>query len=170
MAGGIDIKAELVGFASTRRLLAELPKRARNKALRAAVTAGGTPIQRAVKASAPRDFGILKQSIAKKVKQYRGAAVAIVGARKDVSQIVRRAMRKGDLRTARRATVARPANYLHLVEGGTKAHLIGKTHHPGSQAQPFLATSFSSTQSQAQLAAANKMAEVINAEAIELGK
>jgi hypothetical protein len=165
-----NIHAELEGYKETRHLLTELPKRVVKKGLRAAVTAGAAPIQRQMKATAPRDWGILKSAIAKKVKSYRGAAVAVIGARKDVSATVRRALKKGDIRKANRATRAVPANYLHLVTGGTKPHMVGKWHHPGSPSKPFLQLAYHQQRAAAEAAAASKLKEVVEAEAKALGK
>lgn len=129
-------------------LLRELPKRVEKKGHRAAITAACTPIARAAKASAPRESGLLKKAIGKKVKSYsRGTVAGIIGAKRAIQ-----GQHKGKNRV--------PANYLHLVEKGT-------SH---SAAQPFLEDAYNANKDAAAQIAKDKLATVVEAEARKLGK
>ena len=164
----------LTGRRELAELLTELPNRVKRKGLRAAVTAASSPVLRAARAKAPKVSGLLKKAMGKKVKAYKGAATAIVGARKDVSAaaagIARKALAKGDRRTANLTLRKVPANYLHLVEGGTRAHQVGKRRHPGARSNPFLTLAYHQTKASAEGIAANKLREVVEGEARKLGK
>lgn len=71
--------------------------------------------------------GLLRASLGKKSKVYQrtGVAVVVLGPRRGFKDPV---------------TGRNPVHYAHLVHDGTKPHTIGKKHHPGSRAQPFLRT------------------------------
>lgn len=146
-------------------LLRELPLKVERKGVRAAVTAMTTPIARAAKAKAPRVYtGLLKKAIGKKTKAGRskGSAVGLVGARRSV---------EGAYKGKRWV----PANYIHLVELGTKPHGIptkdgGTVQHPGSPAKPFLEPAYEEQKSAAERAGAEKLKQVVEAEAKKLGK
>jgi HK97 gp10 family phage protein len=149
---------KLLGARELQALLAALPRGVAKRGLRAAVTAGATPITRAAKARAPRKSGLLKKAIGRKVKTYKEAgvgatAVAIVGARRDV---------RGEYRGRPRV----PARYIHLVEKGTRPH----DGHPGTPATNFLEDAYRGNKAAAEAAAARKLAEVVEREARKLGK
>jgi HK97 gp10 family phage protein len=161
--GTIRIDGEL----GTTAVLRELPELTK-KALRASVTAGSTPILRAARAGAITASGFLKSAMARKIKAYKsGAVAAIIGARRDAVRVTQ------DARGERRQV---PANYFHLVEGGTKPHIeyMKKTgqmiFHPGAAAHPFLRTAYEATRQQAEDAAAAKLFSIVQAEAVKLGR
>lgn len=156
---------KLDGYAETARLLSELPKRVRKTAARKGVTAGSAPIVKAAKAKAPVETRMLKRSMGRKVKAYRsGNAVAVIGARKGIAATAKQAGR--DARAAKRV----PANYLHLVTGGTKAHKVGKRSHPGARANNFLKAAYVGQQWTAARLVKDTIAAVVRAEAAKLGK
>jgi HK97 gp10 family phage protein len=156
---------KLVGEKELKNLLRLLPDKVNKKANKAAVTAMSTPVMRAVRAAVPQKTGLLKKSIGRKIKTYKAAAVAVVGARRSVQAVVT---------TPRGVKKSVPANYFHLVEGGTKPHDIpGKNgqvfHHPGSPAHPTIRQAYQTTKAQATKAAGEKYAEVVESEARKLG-
>lgn len=108
----------------------------RNRILRAAVMAAGKVVLSRAKADAPRESGLLRKSMARKVKVYRnsGVAVAIVGPRKGYKQQVTR--KRGKWRAS--TVWADPVRYAHLVELGTRPHRQRGGQHPGSMPRPFL--------------------------------
>ena len=148
MAGKID--AVLDGERELGRLLRELPKAAR-KGLRGAMNAAATPISKAAKKNAPRESGLLKRSIGKRVKTYSsGTVAAVIGARREVS---------GEYKGKKRV----PANYAHLVEQG----------HGGprpAQAHEFLKPAFDANVEKAIDIASDKLRDVVEREARKLGK
>src|SRR4051812_20572613 len=115
--------AVLKGDKQLERLLRGLGDRVQRKVLRAAVSAGATPVVKTAKARARKRSGLLKKSLGKKVvtNKRTQSATAIVGARKSVTG----------------PNGERPARYLHLVE---KGHIgPGGQYVPG---QPFLEPAF----------------------------
>jgi hypothetical protein len=157
---------ELVGAKELKALFAELPRRVVGKGLRAAVTAGSTPVNRAAKAAAPRQSGLLKKAMGRKVKGYRGSAVAVIGARAAV---------QGAYKGRKRV----PANYIHLVEGGARPHGIpiskgpakGRiVRHPGSAGTHFLEAAYRGNKAAAESAMKAKLKETVEREALKLGK
>lgn len=127
-----------------RQILTETPKAVIKKGMKAAATAGGTPMLKQMRQAVPVDTGTLLLSLQKKVKSYSGtgAAVCIIGAAKDVSST--------DAKGHRRV----PANYLHLVEGGHKGP------HP-APAHPFMDKVYEATKDLSAEKMKAKLAEVV---------
>ncbi len=131
-------------------LLARLDgmKRAvRTRVLRKAIGAGTKIILKVAKSLVPKESGLLRKSLGRKVKVYRnsGIAVGIVGPRKGFRQDVTRSKGKWFPVTA----ISDPIKYAHLVEFGTQPHSLGAGSslrkkvqhghmHPGAAAHPFL--------------------------------
>lgn len=133
-----------------------------------AIKAGAKLVQAGAKARAPKrkGSGALKQSLGvKAVKGKRGKtlALAVIGARKKVSKMVKPPR-------GTKLIKAVPAFYAHLVEDGTKPHSIRKgsklarkgkpaagpqdLKHPGSKPRPFLRPAWSAVKDEALAAAA----------------
>lgn len=101
--------------------------------MKKAMRAGGTPIARLMRNLASRRTGGLKKSIGKRVKAYPRSknVIAIIGPRADFAGLPtpegvvwlrgKKGMQGLRLRPGKRI---RPAKYAHLVEFGTKAHVI----------------------------------------------
>lgn len=125
--------AKLEGGKELQRALKTLGVRVQRKVLRQAVNAASTPVVKAARRKAPKQSGLLRKSLGKKLKTYtkNGTVMALVGPRKDV---------EGEHEGEKR----RPARYAHLVENGHVA--ADGTHVP---AQPFLRPAFDETQPQA---------------------
>lgn len=142
--------------------------------MRVALNAAGGVIRDAAVALAPKETGLLRKSIKVKVsvpeashnpKHWSRPAYAVIGpARRIVSAVTTSG--KGSLRTVGRnaainaafrgktVTRRRPSRYAHLVEKGTKAHIIraknaavlasnsrvfGRSvRHPGSKGKSFM--------------------------------
>jgi HK97 gp10 family phage protein len=125
--------AKLQGAKELGRMFKTLGGRVQKKVARQAVNAGATPIAKAAAENAAEDSGALKLALkgGKRVKVYpeSGVAVAVVGARKNVSTTVDGKLRK-------------PSKYSHLVEGGHIAQ--DGTHVP---AQPFLRPAYDANES-----------------------
>jgi hypothetical protein len=108
------------------------------------------------KANVPEDTKALKKALGRKVRVYQQAVIGIIGARRDVKGKPRkfaREVRRGGRR--RKLQIVVPANYLALVERGTRPHRVGKgsslnrgeksqtgSQHPGTKAQPFMLRSW----------------------------
>lgn len=161
------LKTDIVisGVHELSRFLRELPKKTIKKALKSAVNAGAEPIKKAARRLAPKDTGTLKKAVAKKVKVYpSGNAVAVIGAN--------RAVRVPSTRKGKKEFV--PANYIHLIEYGTKPHaqpkhwLFKAQGHPGAKANNFLERAYDANKNQAKQIMENKMHEVLTQEAKKL--
>lgn len=132
---------KLEGDKQLQRLFKELPKRIIKKGLRAAMNAGATPVVKAAKARAPKQSGLLKKSMGKKVKTYpSGVVTAVIGPKRQTV---------GEYKGKKRV----PGNYAHLVE----------------KHEPFLEPAFESTKQQAEDIAADKLSESVVREAKKLG-
>jgi HK97 gp10 family phage protein len=128
MAKGV----ELFGSKELQRTFNTLGERVQRSVLRSAVSVASTPISRAAKANAPRESGLLKKSLGKKVvtNKEKQSVSAIIGPRRNVS-----GMHKGKLR--------KPSRYAHLVEKGF-IDAAGRFHPP----QAFLQPAYDQTQAQ----------------------
>lgn len=167
MSKGIRVKAEIKGLEELAKFVKELPKRVPKKANKAAVNVGATPIVKTARRLAPTESNLLKRSITKKVKSYSsGNAVAIIGANK---------ANVGSFKGKKRV----PANYWHLVIGGTKPHTITPTkgrfagraiEHPGAKPNDFFPQAIESSKSATAKAMRDKYAEVVDKEARKLAK
>jgi HK97 gp10 family phage protein len=123
--------------------LRSLPRQVQRSGLRKAVTPAATPIVKAAKSSAPKQTGLLKKSLTKKIQTYKrtDTVVAVIGARADAG---------GEYKGRRRV----PAKYAHLVEQGHGGP------HPAS-AKPFLKPAFEANKGNALRIMAGKLAEFI---------
>lgn len=111
-------------------IIRTLPDKVQRKLLRRAVTKGSTPVLRRAKQLAPRRSGLLRRSLKRKIKTYKGGVVvAVIGPDKNVSGVVGK----------RKHT---PGKIAHLVEYG----------HGGKHPAPphaFLEPALESTKAQA---------------------
>ena len=132
----------LTGDKELDRAFQQLPDRVQRKVARQAVSAALTPMVKAAKRLAPKDEGLLKKSIGKKVKTYRnnGVTWGAVGARSGFKTVID-------------GKVHDPRKIIHLVEFGAKAHVIKPkarkalsvdgqaraiVHHPGTEGTRFM--------------------------------
>ncbi len=115
------MKATLIGLEQTNQALDKAAMKARRKGTRRGITKATRVVAKAAKAKARKVSGLLKKSIGRKTRTYKGTgkAVGIVGPRVGFGTEV---TRNGQTR------YSDPARYGHLVEHGT-------TH---SAAVPFL--------------------------------
>ncbi len=152
MATGLGFGISLIGDKDLIRKLDRLGKKGYRKTVAKAMSKAATPVSKLAKRLAPRGpTGLLKKSIGKKSKWYRGTRVVIIGPRKGFKVAVgtyKRGPRKGQTKWHN------PANIAHLVElghrivtGGSVERIDGrdkgKAKHSGRvvghvPAQPFL--------------------------------
>lgn len=153
------------------RALRKLDDRLVRRVMRKAVRAGANPIVRTARQNVPRSTGLLRKSLGTKVKTYNnGTIVAIIGPRTGFKQLVNGKPRN-------------PTKYAHLVEFGTKAHLIGRAgiyfrvlrewvggpiEHPGSTGTRFLTRAFQFNQRGSRRAMSKKALQEIEKEAQKL--
>jgi hypothetical protein len=130
------VKLQVTGVTEAMNAYKDLPRRVAMKHLRIALNAAGGVMRDAAKARARKQTGLLKQSLAVKVKipaaSYNAAhhnkpAYAVIGAKRNFSRQVM-VNKRGAVRsvTAKRAeklkasgvrlTTRRPSRYAHLVE------------------------------------------------------
>ena len=127
--------AHIKGLAELQRALDTLPAKVEANIMRGAMRAGANVIKDEAKMQAPRDSGLLASSIRTAVSLRRGTVTASVKA--------------GGRGKKGQGT----AWYAHMVEMGTKAHVIAappgsslsfgggmvrSVQHPGAKARPFL--------------------------------
>lgn len=160
--GGISIEGDKALMSALR----SLPEKVRRKISLAAVRAGAKPVISAAASAAPRESGRLQESIGAKTKAYRRGAeatIAVIGARKGFG---------GDYRGYPRD----PRYYSHMVEGGTRPHLLPYLRiggeiirqwwrHPGARPKPFLAPAFDSQKQMALSAITAKLRQRLEKEA-----
>ena len=94
-----------------------------------AVRAGVKVLLPVAKAGAPRrpGSGALKQSQGTKAvkgRKGRTGSYAVQGAKAKTQKIVK-------------GKIVKPGKYDHLVQGGTKPHMVGKKKHPGARPNPY---------------------------------
>src|SRR5438105_3704771 len=99
--------ATLLGAKELEKALKSLGERTQRKVVRAAVNVAMTPVLKAARANAPEESGLLKESLAKKVKTYV-ESMTVVGIVGPDTQT------QGEFNGEKR----KPANYAHLVEQG----------------------------------------------------
>jgi len=125
MAGSITI----IGEPELRRKFREMPLRLQRKGLRRGVTKAARVTRKAAKDEAPKETGLLGQSLGYRVFTFRdkSGVGAVVGVRKGFRKAVvkrDRGKRRGSFRKARKSeessTYRNPAKYLHLVLLGTE--------------------------------------------------
>lgn len=152
----------------------DLPRTVRNKHMKIALNAAGGVIRDSMAGFAPKETGLLRKSLKVKATvpdashnplHHGKPAYAVVGPARRVASAVTTSG-KGSLRTVGRnaafiaafkgktVTRRRPSRYSHLVERGTRAHVIraknaallsngrrvfGRSvNHPGTKAKNFM--------------------------------
>lgn len=125
MQGGdlvaVDLRIQTVGIERTLQKLSEYPEKVQRRALRLAVSAGGTVLVRAVKANSPRLTGLFRRSIAAKVKSYQGGAVVVAIAGQTSQVRSRKKLGPGRGGISGRGEVVP----IHFLERDIKPHRIG---------------------------------------------
>lgn len=127
----VEIRVDMLGAKDLQRMLVGWKPAAMRRIVRPGVDKSSRVVSRAAKARVSVETGLLKRSIGVRVRTYpSGNVVGVVGPRKGFKRpIIRtRATGKGQAKgTAGIRLVYRdPTKYAHLVEGGTRAHALGK--------------------------------------------
>ena len=143
----------LRGDKALMRALRQLPIKVELRVIRPAVNFAMTPTVKAARRNAPKGgTGLLKLSIAKKVKAYKrtGVVFGAVGPRTRLFGVVR----------GRKES---PTKYAHIVEGGSRRHdipragrnkvmrlpsgrgFVSHVSHPGTTGQHFLLRAWNQT-------------------------
>jgi HK97 gp10 family phage protein len=132
----------LIGEKHLQRILQQLPPALLRKLARTSVGKALTPMVSAAKTKAPRESGLLKKSLGKKIKTYaaRNRVVGIAGPRKETVGEY-----KGKLR--------RPVRYAHLVE---------------MRHQPFMRPAFDQTKGEMITIMKSELAEGVVREAAKI--
>lgn len=140
---------KLLGDKELERTFKTLGERVQRKVLRQAVNTAATPVVKAARAKAPKDSGLLKKSLGKKLvtNKKAGVVTAVVGPRRNVVGEHDGKPRK-------------PSRYAHLVE---KGHIDGDGNHV--PAQPFLRPAMEETEAQALGVMTDKLAAGVVREA-----
>ena len=151
---GIRFNPQSLG--DTQRALSMLKMATQRRVVRLAMSAALRPVAREAKRLAPRDSGQLRKAIGLIVRTYEntGKTVGVVGARHGFAAVVARKMWAAGVQGKNVVNLvamryANPANYIHLVEFGTKPHTIGGgaslrkqvkggATHPGTKPLRFL--------------------------------
>jgi HK97 gp10 family phage protein len=151
------IDATVEGLPALLRTLEGLSQAVRGRIVRAALNAAAKILQAAAKPATSREAGLLRKSMARKVKIYRGTGrgVGVVGPRVGAGKVVTRKAGKWKPTSA----YADPTKYAHLVEGGVKPHRIGNKPHPGVAPRPFLAPAVESQAEAVRSAMADEFAK-----------
>ena len=122
MPAGLGFGISLIGDKELIRKLDRLAKRGYRNTVAKAMSKAATPVSRLAKRLAPvgegPTRGLLKKSIGKKSKWYRGTRVVIIGPRKTFKRTI--TTKSGKVRSVD------PANYAHLVELGHSIVTGGK--------------------------------------------
>lgn len=153
---------QLLGLPELLGRIGEVRISVHRRIMKQAMASSIKPTKPTVASVAPMQYKALKQSMGVKVKTYRpkdgghAIAVGLVGPR----TAFRKTVQKYNFFTDKaQPTIANPAKYAHLVEGGTQPHKVGmpgsgkarrkraggalggiKTYqHPGTKARPFMA-------------------------------
>lgn len=122
------------GLSDLQKFLDTLAPRVEQNIMRGALRAGAKPILEAAKSSAP--VGEPSEPNRKRYKLYAGAlrdSIRISGRIDKRNGKVTASVKAGG-KTKSGADVF----YAHMVEFGTKPHVIGDGTHPGVQAKPFM--------------------------------
>jgi hypothetical protein len=148
----VTCKAQVSGAVTAVKNVPSVVKKAARKGMNQATKR----VLAEAKANVPEDTKALKKALGRKVKVYQQAVIGVIGARRDVKGKPRkyaREVRRGGRR--RKLEMVVPANYLLLVERGTRPHAVGKgsslsrgeksqtgSTHPGTKARPFMLRSW----------------------------
>lgn len=188
----MTVKVE--GAQVTARKLLSLGDKVAKKVVGKAANAGGRPLLKAVRRSAPRRNGLLAKSLDMKVKRYGAGAAAVVGqikSDKHRGRVIQRMLKKDvDIRSG---GISGRGDFvpLHMVENQVKAHgirprnnqrvygergalvfwtggrfvAVRGVQHPGHPGRQFVRSSTEQTTPEAFTAAENKLTVEVNAEA-----
>jgi HK97 gp10 family phage protein len=136
-ASGTLNTSHVLGVADVRRALLALPDRLAQNSIRRALYAGGNLIRDDARNRAPT-----RQSVA---PQFRGSLKKSIVTDTKVDRKTN-AVRVRVFIKAGKGKLGVPRRYAHLVEFGTKPHMVGgragSALHPGARAQPFLRPAF----------------------------
>lgn len=141
--------AELMGADELKHLMRKLPPRVHRKVTRAAISAGLTPMLRAMRKEVPVDDGVLKASLGRKVKAYDKSlsVVGLAGPKKNA------------------------APHAHLVEYGTAPRYDADGNYSGVMPpNPFVRKAREEQTYPASVAVNRKMAEGVHREAAKLAR
>lgn len=139
-----------IQIVGSRRLMAtfrEFPRRVQKTAVRRAVNFGATPIVRAARKLAPKESGLTKKAMNKRVVTYQDTVIAVIGVRKDDA---------GEYHGRRRV----PNNYQHLIHDGHVAR--DGSFVPGTK---YLKRAWEQGLPEAQLRMRQRLAEEIRKQA-----
>lgn len=190
----MSLSVKLVGLNECIGALRNLPLSIQRKHMRIAMNAAGGMLKNAAVSRVPQRTRLLKQSLAVKVQQKKsGEWFAVVGAKKGMKRAVRTTKAGATKALSKRATsnlkftpgggsrqYIDPARYLHLVEKGTKSHVVsvknkrvlagnggiwGRKAVIRARGANFMAVTAASTGQAAATKAVNKLREAILAEA-----
>lgn len=134
----LNLSAKVTGGREITAKLAELEKKVRTKATKAAVTAGTRVFVQGLKAAAPKETGTLIKALGQREKVYKGGQIAfgVAGARKGQQRVItRKVSKRGKVSIKSRkigkgedikgragiVELRNPAKIAHLTEGGRKA-------------------------------------------------
>jgi HK97 gp10 family phage protein len=177
------IKGTFTGLDDVFKRLGHLNRTVRNRILRAAINEATKPLLDDAKQRAPRQSGLLRKSLGRKVKTYRasGVVVAIIGPRSKPS--FKRQVTVRDKRTGKtRSEYRNPVKYAHLQEQGRKAvrvkrgRVLGrKGVYFGKQAaaalpRPFLRPAFAAGKARAEQTMRRRILEEVLKEAAKGGR
>ena len=134
-----------IAFTGTPELIAAIDKLSvavRKRVARKAVSMALVPLNKAAKRNCPKETGLLKKSLGKRIKTYRkGTLWGGVGPRTQIVGVGPDGRKRW------------PAAYAQIVESGTAPH----GNHPGTAPRPFLRTAFEQTKGEMQRIAENKV-------------
>lgn len=155
---------KMVGSDALIRRLNFLDLKIKKKIAGAVLNRAATPVLTAARRGAPEQTGLLKKSLVKISRSYRGGEMNLV-------VIGPESKFKGTGMVDGRPVKRWPAKTAHLVEFGTKPHRQPKhwwfrnTGHPGATAKPFLEPAFESTKAQVEQIIETQLRERIEREA-----
>lgn len=156
------IRGEITGLKECVATLAHLKAGVRTRVVRRAVTICARILAKAAKQRAPKESGLLRKSIASKVKTYPGGGVvAIIGPRSDAKFKQRVTRKRGKWFPAE--VYSNPVKYAHLVE-------LGHGGPAAAPARPFLAPALAASQGAVQSAFARAVREGLEKEAAKAAK
>ena len=198
---------KLHGVKEALHAFGEMPRRLRHRHLRIALNAGGGILKRTAQSYAPKEVGLLRQSIGVKVKipdasfntKHHGRpAYVVIGPRRGFSRGVfnnkrgrtrtltdAKSTQKQFLLAGGKATIRNPSRYAHLVEFGTKKHLVsvrgarvlsngaqtfGRRAMVGAQSNTFIRAAIMTSGAAAQAAVTRKLQSAVQTEALSLSR
>jgi HK97 gp10 family phage protein len=144
------IELRITGVDEVTKALTAMTEKTVRKESMAALREVADPILRAAQERVPARYGLLRKALnIRAVKRRTGLDVASIGVNPKIRAVVTRTNPDG---TQTREHVW-PFRYAHLVERGTKPHLVrakgkaltlgpvtvsGSVQHPGARPQPFM--------------------------------